>query len=310
MADASASSRSSAEPEPLPRDCSELDQWISGELALAAHEREALVACVSAVLARERQRSQRSRTAKVNALVRSFTKRIDALKRELSERETTISSLTLHFEQVVSELTDRANRDPKTQLMNFTTFIEQLAVSLGTEQRGHWCALGIVDVTSFKWFNDALGHPVGDVIIERVAQLLQRHVRSNDMVALRAPGELHARFGGDEFCFFIPNLDHPAAAKMVADRFGMAVLRHNWGAEHKRLLEARPVTVDIGIACLELGAVGERRAVAPQLARELLAYADQTMYAAKNERAESAYVVALRLEAGILVPAATASIAT
>src|ERR1700756_4131564 len=108
--------------------------------------------------------------------------------------------------------------------MNFGRFTEQLESFLALEQRGRWTAVGLVDITGFKWYNDALGHAVGDRIIERVAQLLREQVRSDDVVAQERGNnppfsvsvsasptrleprdggghskELHARFGGDEF---------------------------------------------------------------------------------------------------------------
>ena len=61
--------------------------------------------------------------------------------------------------------------------MNFRRFIEQLEAFLALEQRGRWCAVGLVDITSFKWYNDTLGHALGDRIIDRVARLLREQIR-------------------------------------------------------------------------------------------------------------------------------------
>src|SRR4029077_18740708 len=101
-----------------------------------------------------------------------------------------------------------------TKLMNFGRFTEQLESFLALEQRGRWCAVGLVDIAGFKWYNEALGHAVGDRIIERVAPLLREQVRADALVAQERGNvereddrrELHARLGGDEFCFLIPDL--------------------------------------------------------------------------------------------------------
>ena len=77
--------------------------------------------------------------------------------------------------------------------MNFGRFTEQLESFLALEQRGRWCAVGLVDITGFKWYNDALGHAVGDRIIERVAQLLREQVRSDDLLAQERPAPRIAR---------------------------------------------------------------------------------------------------------------------
>jgi diguanylate cyclase (GGDEF)-like protein len=179
--------------------------------------------------------------------------------------------------------------------MNFTRFVEQLELYLTVEQRGRWCAVGLIDINSFKWYNDTFGHAMGDRIIERVARLLQEHVRADDLVAHDSLHELHARFGGDEFCFLIPNLDDVSVAAAIADRYREAVARYNWRSEDERLAD-RPVTVDIGVACLMLGPLEQRRRMGPQLARDLLAYADRLMYKAKNDQAARAYPLALRVD--------------
>jgi diguanylate cyclase (GGDEF)-like protein len=230
---------------------------------------------------------------------------MNRLREELSARDATVSSISAYFEDLVAELTDRVHRDPKTRLMNFRRFIEQLEAFLALEQRGRWCAVGLVDITSFKWYNDTLGHALGDRVIDRVARLLREQIRSDDLIAQesheqRTAQELHARFGGDEFCFLIPELDHPDDAWVIAERFRNAVDCYDWTSEDARLVE-KPVKVDVGIVCLGLGTVGERRHLARQLAHDLLARADKLMYEAKGERSGQVSRVRVRIENGVLV---------
>ena len=87
---------------------------------------------------------------------------------------------------LVADLTDRVHRDPKTRLMNFGRFIEQLEAFLALEQRGHWSAVGLVDIASFKWYNDTLGHALGDRIIDRI--LRSSRFKSDIDSASRARG--------------------------------------------------------------------------------------------------------------------------
>jgi hypothetical protein len=61
------------------------------------------------------------------------------------------------------------------------------------------------------------------------------------------------------------------------------------------------VNVDVGVVCLLLGQVSERRNIARQLAHELLGRADKLMYEAKGERASHVYPLRVRIEHGELV---------
>jgi len=61
------------------------------------------------------------------------------------------------------------------------------------------------------------------------------------------------------------------------------------------------VRVDVGVVCLWIGRVAERRFVARRLAAELIERADKLMYEAKSERANHIYLLRTRIENGVLV---------
>jgi diguanylate cyclase (GGDEF)-like protein len=277
--------------------------WIRSELQLPPALELTLLTTIDALLAREHEAASEDARAEVEAVVAHLTARLDRLAERVAAHESSIAALTRHFQGIVAELTDRANRDPKTQLVSFPHFLDQLAVHLCSTGPGGWCAVGFADITSFKWYNDALGHTVGDQIIETVARLLREQVRVKDLVAFQQPDgarlDLHARFGGDEFCFLIPQIDALDTATAIANRFRQAVGAHGWSSLHLALA-SRPVAVDVGVACLRLGPPEEREHLGPQLAQELLMYADKLMYQAKADGASRPYPVALEIGDGAL----------
>ncbi len=288
-----------------PETRSELHQWVRERLHLPASQEHGLLEAIDAVFMQHERLWQQSKHEAIQAVSTGFNERLNRMRDELSARDATVSSISKYFEELVADLTDRVHRDPKTKLMNFRRFIEQLEAFLALEQRGHWSAVGLVDITSFKWYNDTLGHALGDRIIDRVARILREQVRSDDLIAqessdVRTAQELHARFGGDEFCFLIPELDGPDDAEVIAERFRQAVAAFDWSNEDVRLAE-KPVNVDVGVVCLQLGSVTERRHQARSLAHELLARADKLMYEAKEERAAHVSLVRVRLESGVIV---------
>ena len=288
-----------------PQTRSELHQWVRDRLHLPAGQEQALLDAIDSVFMMHERLWQQSKHEAIQAVSAGFTDRLNRLRDELSARDATVSSIARYFEDLVADLTDRVHRDPKTRLMNFRRFIEQVEAFLALEQRGRWCAIGLVDINSFKWYNDTLGHAAGDKIIDRVARLLREQVRSDDLIAqeavdVRANQDLHARFGGDEFCFLIPDLDECRAAWVIAERFRQAVEQYDWTVDDSRLAD-KPVRVDVGIVCLMLSDVSERRPIAHQLAQELLERADKLMYEAKHERADHIHPLSVRIENGTLV---------
>jgi diguanylate cyclase (GGDEF)-like protein len=291
-------------PGPQPQTRNELQAWVHAQLHLRPDVEAALLTAIDAVFTRHERLWQESKQEAIQALSAGFAEKMVNVKTELSAKDTTVSSISRYFEALVADLTDKSNRDPKTKLMNFARFNEQLESFLALEQRGRWCAVGLVDITGFKWYNDALGHSVGDQIIERVAALLREQVRSDDLLAQERLGprskDLHARFGGDEFCFLIPDLDECHQAHAVAERFREAVERYDWALEDRRL-SVQPVRVDVGVVCLWLGRVADRRFIARRLAADLIQRADKLMYEAKGERASHIYLLRAQIKDGTLV---------
>ena len=67
---------------------------------------------------------------------------------------------------------------------------------------GQPLALAVADLDHFKIVNDCMGHRVGDEVLRRSANIMQRHCRPVDLVA---------RIGGEEFAFIPAGLDLTSA---------------------------------------------------------------------------------------------------
>ena len=91
----------------------------------------------------------------------------------------------------------------------------------------------MLDLDGFKPLNDTYGHPVGDTVLRRIADILHENCRNID-----SPG----RFGGDEFGLVMPETDRDGA-RMLIERVRREIEREVFGDD-----DALHVTVSIGLA--------------------------------------------------------------
>lgn len=287
----------------LPQTRNDLHDWIRDELGLPVSIQQSLLTAIDAVFTRHEQLWAQSKSEAIEALSRTVAYQMARFDREQAAADQRANQISRYFEDLVAELTEQSRRDPKTNLRNFRHFVEHVGWYLSLEQRSRWCALGVADVADFKFYNDTFGHLVGDKILERVAAILREQVRVGDLLAhdrSRDAQEVHARFGGDEFCFFVNRLNAGDEATVVCERFRKEVAAFDWSIVHSDLRH-RQVRVDVGTVGVLLGAVRERRGRGATLAQQLINRADQLMYHGKRQKADQCTVGFVRLKHGEIV---------
>jgi diguanylate cyclase (GGDEF)-like protein len=158
----------------------------------------------------------------------------------------------------------RSYVDGLTGIANRRYFDVALERELRRAQRlGGQLSLLLVDIDSFKVYNDGFGHQQGDACLTTVAQALA--------AKLKRPADVAARYGGEEFAAILPDTSLEQAerhANAIREHVASLALPHAPGAHWPM------VTLSIGVASFSKDGLSEPAA--------LIEAADKALYAAKH----------------------------
>ncbi|WP_166242163.1 diguanylate cyclase [Paenibacillus turpanensis] len=119
---------------------------------------------------------------------------------ELGARIFNLLNRVKNYEQL-------AYRDPLTGVFNRRYFDHQVTMEQQRVSRySGSMSIAFIDIDRFKSINDTYGHHIGDLVLQGLAHVLQRSIRSTDLLA---------RFGGEEFVIVFPGSSGVQAQRVV-----------------------------------------------------------------------------------------------
>ncbi|AEA96345.1 diguanylate cyclase response regulator [Alteromonas mediterranea] len=161
----------------------------------------------------------------------------------------------VEYIESVEEIRRVANTDYLTGLPNRRHFFYMVTVQHQKLLENH--ALALIDLDFFKSINDTHGHDAGDIVLKAIAALIEFYF----------PDEIISRFGGEEFCIYMPSITLENACKRLED--------------FRKVVEAEVIQLpktDIKVTC-SIGVSGTHT----QRVDKLLSLADKQLYAAKHD---------------------------
>ncbi|MDR2075882.1 MAG: GGDEF domain-containing protein [Desulfovibrio sp.] len=172
------------------------------------------------------------------------------------------ASAASSFQATLERMSFQRDHDVLTGLANRRLFDRRLEeeIERAIRSQNELCLM-LLDLDNFKGINDTYGHLHGDIVLQRLGEVLSRSVRSYDLAA---------RIGGEEFALIFPATSCWTGI-MLGDRILKTFSREIFHAGKRTF----SITFSAGISSLALleGAVS---------AKKLLAEADAALYAAKN----------------------------
>jgi diguanylate cyclase (GGDEF)-like protein len=208
------------------------------------------------------RRAQKEREA-ANAQLRLEVEQRRKAEQALEEANRHLADANARLEQANRRLQDLASEDGLTGIPNRRRLDEHLNTSwLQMVRQAQPLSVILCDIDYFKLYNDHYGHQAGDECLRAVA----RCIRS----ALRRPGDLAGRYGGEEFLVTLPHTDL-AGALIVSEEIHEAVRRLQ--IPHERSQAGAWVSLSMGVS----GTVPARG----DCLSRLIAAADAALYEAK-----------------------------
>jgi diguanylate cyclase (GGDEF)-like protein len=194
-----------------------------------------------------------------------ISRRSEAVFRESSRMKNAATTLAQSLTEanaqaieVADQMSFRACHDDLTDLLNRSGFMQEVNPRLG-EVSSPLCLM-VLDLDGFKSVNDLFGHKAGDEVLIEVARRLREALPDQCVVA---------RIGGDEFAIFyaLDATAEPAAAL---------------AARLINIMDVPFTNFDAGRIGASIGIYVAAQATQVAMIAEMLAYADEALYAAKN----------------------------
>lgn len=197
----------------------------------------------------------------LSSLLPQIQARLDEQQQRLNGLRRETDRLNTKLEHKNRDMEYQSMHDDLTGLPNRPLLIERAnhALQIARRQRFN-CCLMVMDLDDFKDINDALGHQVGDLMLQEISSRFKNSLRTSDTLA---------RLGGDEFAVLLLN-NNVEQAGIVAAKLKKELSR-------PFELEGQMLTVGISIGIAEFPAHGDDM---PSLMRR----ADVAMYHAKHKK--------------------------
>jgi len=186
------------------------------------------------------------------------------IARELGELAGSLRDRNRQLRDARRQLTDLANIDELTGLGNRRLVNSVLTQEINRARRsGTELSVIMLDVDHFKLYNDSYGHPAGDAVLQKLADIMQR--------ASTRAGEVATRYGGEEFLLILPGV---SAASAIRTASRLREMIEQEGIPHASSPVSANVTISQGVITLRPGA--EHQPL------DLIKLADRALYSAKD----------------------------
>ncbi len=153
----------------------------------------------------------------------------------------------LHAKQERSALFHLATRDGLTNLYvirHFRVIMNQMTRE--ATMRKESLAVILMDIDHFKKINDTHGHPAGDMVLKKTAEIIQAAVRQKRTLK---DVDFVARYGGEEFIILIRRNSLESTAERIAERIRLSIQNAHYDWNGTKI----SVTTSLGVAILNEG---------------------------------------------------------
>lgn len=190
----------------------------------------------------------------------SFALYVNGLNKNLEVSQHQLQLQLAEIESLQANLREEAIRDALTGLFNRRYMDEIFERELSRAKRqGFPVSIVMLDIDHFKQLNDTFGHKAGDIMLQKIGEMLKAQTRREDIVC---------RYGGEEFVVILPGATADVAV-LFAERWRLSFQSIEMNYADKSL----QATLSAGVAAFPRH--GESR-------DELLQQADKALYNAKE----------------------------